>query len=70
MNFRKMFVCHCYELDNLTWGKNLVFMEHAEFKDVIVGISLVVSSYMEIYLFIANAKACTSVILSLHFSLL
>jgi hypothetical protein len=66
MNLRKMFLCHFYEVDNLTCGKDLMFMEHAQLKDIIFSISIVVSSYMEIYLFVWKAKAWTTVTLIMY----
>jgi hypothetical protein len=59
MNLRKMFLYHCYESDNLTYGEDLTFVEHAELKEAIFSISVVVSSYMEIYIFLSKTKAWT-----------
>ena len=39
---RKMFLYH-YESDNLTRGEDLAFVDHAELKEVISSISVVVS---------------------------
>jgi len=42
MILRKMFL-YRFESDNLTCGKDLTFVEHAELKEVIFSISVVVS---------------------------
>jgi hypothetical protein len=70
MNMRKMFLYHHYESDNLTCGEDLNFVEHAELKEVIFSIPVVVSFCMEIYILLLKTKAWTTVILTMSLVLL
>jgi hypothetical protein len=54
MNLRKMFLYHCYESNNLACGENPTFEEHIELKEANFIISVVVSSYMEIHIFLSK----------------
>ena len=64
--WRRKFLYRCYNCDNLTCGEDLTSVDGAQLKEVIFSVSVVVSSYMEIYIFISKAKARTAVTFTVY----